>query len=364
MTADLASVKVLFLTKYPASGASSRYRVYQYLEALEKLGINCKTQSFYSEKGYKAVFLGKNKARKALAAVSAYIRRIAVVLTAGTFDMVYMQRELLPFGPLFLERWLKWRGLKLVFDYDDALFIGKPSSVSSLATRLRQPERIKTIFKMVDGVVAGNQYLKEQALPYCKNAYVLEVAEVLDRVTQRAPHQDTPAVTLGWLGSGSTEKYLHFLTPVFTRFFKNFPKARLLIVGGGSYAPVGLPVVHEPWSYEREVELIHQFDIGLMPLPLEEWSLGKCGGKARTYMAAGVPAVCTGIGYNCDLIHHHQTGMLVKSEAEWLDALTGLALDSSLRQSIADAARRVVETRFNVPDITSQMAKIIREIAG
>ena len=99
-----------------------------------------------------------------------------------------------------------------------------------------------------------------------------------------------------------------------------------------------------------------------MPLPLEEWSLGKCGGKARTYMAAGVPAVCTGIGYNCELIHHGKTGMLVESDEEWLHALTELALDSNLRQSMADAARDDVETRFNVPVISSQMAEIIREI--
>jgi len=357
-------VKVLFLTKYPASGASSRYRVYQYVGQLEELGVKCKAQSFYSEKGYKAVFLGTSQFQKALAVFSAYIRRVAVVLTARKFDMVYMQRELLPFGPLILERWLKWRGMKLVFDYDDALFIGKPSSVSSLATRLRRPDRIKKIFGLVDGVVAGNNYLKEQAARYCRKTYVLEVAEDLARITQRAAHKDTSEVTLGWLGSRSTEKYLHFLTPVFQKFFNKFPDSRLLVVGGGSYAPDGIPVVHESWSYEREGDLLHQFDIGLMPLPLEEWSLGKCGGKARTYMAAGVPAVCTGIGYNCDLIHHHQTGMLVESDEEWLDALTELASDSSLRQSIADAARSDVETRFNISVITDQLAKIIREISG
>jgi glycosyltransferase involved in cell wall biosynthesis len=124
---------------------------------------------------------------------------------------------------------------------------------------------------------------------------------------------------------------------------------RFEIVGGGDFDLGDLPVTHTPWSLDGELAALRRFSIGLMPLPLEEWSRGKSGGKARTYMAAGVPTVCTAIGYNLELIRHGETGVLCTSNEEWEEALCKLIDDADLRQRIAEAARRDVEERF-APD--------------
>jgi len=358
-------LRILFLTKYPEEGASSRYRVFQYINALSERGIESDVRPFYSSAGFQSVFGKGSTLKRTLAVLTGSMRRFLSVLTSGRYDLVYVQRELLPFGPPVLERWLSRHGGRLLFDYDDALFIGKPSAVSPLATQLRSTERILEIFALVDAVVAGNRWLKEQAEKRGATAYLLEVAEDTRRITLRPPHREMDAVALGWLGSRSTEKYLEGLTPVLERFFQRHPEARLIVVGGGQYTPEGLPVEHVPWSFESEVAQLHRFDIGLMPLPMEDWSKGKCGGKARTYMAAGIPAVVQDIGYNQELIRHGETGFLMPSDHEtWLATLTRLTSDPELRQSVGERARTEVKERFNLDRIADQLAEILRKEAA
>ena len=136
------------------------------------------------------------------------------------------------------------------------------------------------------------------------------------------------------------------------------------IVGGGSFSSEEMAVEHVPWNMDTEVAQLHNFDIGIMPLPEEEWSLGKSGGKARTYMAAGLPVVATGIGYNCQLIDDGRTGFLVKDPAGWVSTLSRLIEDHTLRQSIGAAARNDVTERFALSKLGPQFVTILREVAG
>jgi glycosyltransferase involved in cell wall biosynthesis len=118
------------------------------------------------------------------------------------------------------------------------------------------------------------------------------------------------------------------------------------------------------WTLEGSLRALQAFDIGIMPLPLEEWSKGKSGGKARTYMAVGLPVVATGIGYNNELIKDGETGFLVKELGEWIAVLSRLIEDSKLRQQTGEAARRSVEEHFDLKKMGPQFAEILREVAG
>jgi len=99
-----------------------------------------------------------------------------------------------------------------------------------------------------------------------------------------------------------------------------------------------------------------------MPLPSEDWAKGKSGGKARTYMAAGVVPVVAGIGYNLELIEQGKTGWLCGTHQDWTRALEAMITDAQARQEIADAGRAVVETRFAPDLIARQMADLFHEI--
>jgi hypothetical protein len=178
-------VKVLFLTRYPYEGASSRYRVFQYIPHLERLGVTCTVQSFMDRQMYALSFSAGRTPAKLWAAVKATVARLWALRQFRRYDIIYMQRELLPFGGPWVERALKQAGARLIFDYDDALFIKKPSRYSRIATFLRSSDKVIDLFRLCDRVVAGNDWLRDKANEHGGHAVTVEVAEDTDRIQMR-----------------------------------------------------------------------------------------------------------------------------------------------------------------------------------
>lgn len=358
-------LSVLFLTRYPVAGASSRYRVFQYIPYLRELGIVCETQSFMDAELYAASFRAGGTPIKILLTFRAVARRIRAVLVHRKFDVIYLQRELLPFGPPILERMMKWQGAKLVFDIDDALFIKKPSRFNPLATLFRSPQKTEQLFRLVDHVITGNDWLASHVTDAGGRASTVEVAEDASRFPNpelRVSKGD--AVVIGWLGSSSTAKYLELIAPVLRRVSRKYQKVRFVSVGSG---PIEMRDVNweiRTWTLDEERRSLSEFDIGLMPLPAEDWALGKSGGKARTYMAAGVVPVCSAIGYNRELLVHGRTGFLCTRLGEWYAAIVHLIDNPSIRREIGFSARAVVKRNFHPADKAAQLAEVIRTVAS
>ena len=347
------TLHVLFLTRYPVDGASSRYRVHQYIEHLESLQVSCTVQSLLDDRMYSVFFTPGRSVRKFAMMLNAVARRLAAVSHYKRYDIIYLQRELLPFAPPWIERYLKHRGVVLLFDYDDALFIHKPSRYNPIASFLRSAAKTTELFTLADCVVAGNDWLRDQASKAGARAVTIEVAEDTQRIPMHRPHTNSDAVTIGWLGSTSTVKYLALITPALQRIAREFPCARFEIVGGGAFSMPDVPWSTLPWSLTDELQALARFDIGLMPLPDEDWARGKSGGKARTYMAAGVVPVCSAIGYNLALVRHQETGYLCRDTDDWYHAIKSLIENPPLRQTLALAARADIESRFR-PQIQAQ----------
>jgi glycosyltransferase involved in cell wall biosynthesis len=356
-------MRVLFLTKYPEEGASSRYRVYQYLPYLREHGIKCDVFPFMSPAMYQEMFSPGHQIKKLRYYLQAVLKRLSILFHAKKYDLIFMQKECLPFGTPLMERLFKQWKIPTIFDYDDALFLFKSNKYNKFAKLFKRPNRIFKIFKSVDCVLAGNNYLREQAAKYCQDARTFYVAEDLARFTPRS-QANNDIITIGWFGSNTTEKYLSLVRGALREICQQYPEVRLKIVGGGEFQDEQIPIEHVSWSLEGEVAALHSFDIGIMPLPLEEWSKGKCGGKARTYMAVGLPAVCTGIGYNLELIEHGKTGFLVQSHQDWVNTLSMLIQEPSLRQQVGRMARASVEKHFSLNILAPELRKILLEIAN
>jgi glycosyltransferase involved in cell wall biosynthesis len=358
------SLRILFLTRYPLEGASSRYRVYQYLPHLRALGAEVTVSSFMTPSMYRLSFASGRNIRKVILTLTATLRRLMVLANFRRYDIIYMQRELFPFVPPLIERALKRRGAKLVFDLDDALYLHQPSRYNPIATWLRAPDKTYEIFALSDLVMAGNDHLRDVARQYAPRAETFEVAEDTDRIQMRPPHTNEGGVVIGWLGSKTTVKYIRLIEPALREVAAAFPFVRFQIMGGGEFELPGLPVEHLEWSLDGELEALRTFDIGIMPLPLEDWSKGKSGGKARTYMAAGIAAVCSRIGYNTELIRDGETGFLALTHEDWVEALSRLVASPELRQKVGEAARADVMARFAVRGQAEAMLQILREVAG
>lgn len=356
-------IRVLFLTRYPVEGASSRYRIFQYLPHLERLGVQADVQSFMDRQMYRLSLTSGRTGAKIWATLRATTRRLWALRGWRGYDALYLQRELLPFGGPVVERWLKRRGAVLFFDYDDALFIKKPSRYNRIATALRSGDKTRAVFRLVDCVVAGNTWLRDAATAAgAARAETLEVAEDTGRIPMHAPHSNDTPVTIGWLGSPTTVKYLKLIEPVLQDIAQRYPQVLWEIMGGNDFQMDGVDWRISDWSLQAELEALARIDIGLMPLPPEDWAKGKSGGKARTYMAAGVVPVVSAIGYNLELIREGETGFLCKTLQDWDRALSRAIEDAGLRQRLAIAARREVEARFNPADIAARMACLLREV--
>ena len=129
--------------------------------------------------------------------------------------------------------------------------------------------------------------------------------------------------TVGWIGSPSTVPFLQLLVEPLQELALERP-VRLLVVGGTAPEVSGVEVIEEPWSLEKEVSLILQFDVGVMPLPDSSWARGKCAYKLIQCMACAVPVIASPVGANVDVVSS-SCGFLASSPPEWLSACRQLA---------------------------------------
>jgi glycosyltransferase involved in cell wall biosynthesis len=153
-------------------------------------------------------------------------------------------------------------------------------------------------------------------------------------------------VTLGWIGSHSTVSYLHLLDNVLPQLAARY---RIVVkVVGGHYSLSGLEVSNHPWKLQNELTDLHSFDIGLMPMPDDQWTRSKCGFKLLQYMGVGVPSVASPVGVNRQIVEDGLNGFLANSEEAWIDKLSKLIEDIELRRAMGLRGRATVERQFSV----------------
>ena len=108
----------------------------------------------------------------------------------------------------------------------------------------------------------------------------------------------------------------------------------------------GIEIEKKVWKLADEPNDARSFQIGVMPLPDDEWTRGKCGLKLLQYMAASVPVVCSPVGANCEIVQDGVNGLHARTEAEWIDQLERLMGDAALRARLGQAGRDTVVARY------------------
>ena len=103
-------------------------------------------------------------------------------------------------------------------------------------------------------------------------------------------------------------------------------------------------------------------DIGVMPLPDDQWSRGKCGLKALQYMALGVPTVCSPVGVNTEIIQDDENGLIASTEDEWVEKLTRLLRSAELRGRLGRAGRETVDARYSAEVQAPRVFQIIESV--
>lgn len=350
-------MNLFIFTKYTRAGASSRYRSFQYLPALEAAGLRFTVSSLF-DNAYLAYKYAHGRARIS-DVLRSFARRLWAVLTVPRATVVVVEYELLPWFPALLERWLAWRGCRLVVDYDDALFHQYDAHPNPWVRRLLG-RKIATVVRLAHTVVAGNAYLAS----YAHRAGAPRV-EVIPTVIDlaRYPVKDAagaPEVfNIGWIGSPSTVHYLSDIAPALAEVCQS-GHARVRLIGSGPIDLPGVPLEVIPWHEETEVDEIRKFHVGIMPLPDEPWARGKCGFKLIQYMGCGLPVVASPVGVNADIVEYGVNGFLATTLQEWVGALTTLLTDPAMRERMGQAGRCKVEEHYSLQVTGPRLAELLK----
>ncbi|MCL4458577.1 MAG: glycosyltransferase family 4 protein [Chloroflexi bacterium] len=358
-------MKVLFLTYGTKIVASSRTRVYQYLPYLEQEGIGYKVIPLLSEEECQRAMLFPQIEKSPLdfTALRHKLGRVLRVLLflalASHFDVLFIQKVLLPIG---LQKMVQRLNGKIIFDFDDAIYASHPTLIG-LRSTARAVERLARSLKMSRYVILENRYTAEFASQYNRN--IVMITGPIDTEYYR-PRQDkgSAQLVIGWVGSPPNTVYLEPLYAVFRQLCRRYKDLSIELVGAGPVGLAGVPLLIKPWRSEGEVQDLQRFDIGLMPLPDDEWSRGKGGYKLLQYMAIGIPSVASPVGINCELIQEGTTGFLADSPEEWVEKLSLLIENGELRHQMGMVGRRLVEEHYSLRASAPQFLETIRATAA
>jgi glycosyltransferase involved in cell wall biosynthesis len=354
-------MKILYISPVPYEGAGCRFRIYQYIPYLTGKGIRCSVSPFLFKQFFRIVYRQGNVFLKILFFIISLSRRIFDLARAFNYDLVVIYRESFPFGPPIFEYLLHLFRKKIIFDFDDAIFLPSASDANRILARLRRFDNTGKIIKISNAVIAGNDYLRDYASKFNLNIYVIPTVIDMNKF-RPVVRKDSQKIVIGWIGTNSTQKYLLLLENVFRVLVKKYPDIEIRIIGSQSNI-LGLKgVVYRDWLLEREICDIQEFSIGVMPIPDTEWAKGKCAFKIIQYMALGIPAVASGVGTNRQVIQDGVTGFLVSSEEEWIAKISSLIENPCLREKIGLAGRKFVEEKYSLREHAVKYSNVILQV--
>lgn len=356
-------MKVLFLTLYPEIMPSSRYRVYQCLPYLESAGIDFEALPAVPLSLFKHIYNSGNCFGNAAYVITEAINRTYQLLKASSYDAIFIQKGLTAINLRGLPSLLKDK--RVIFDVDDNVF-GHPVSSfsSSILSVFQDKEQAAYLAGMSKVVIAGNSFLVSLASKYNKDVRLIPTSVNTDKFVPAVNNlSGSRNLTIGWIGGPSTSGYLKPLANVLKTITQKYP-VTLEIIGDARFSLNGINLNAQPWRYETEISRLQEFDIGIMPMPDNEWTRGKCGLKALQYMSVGIPAVCSAVGANLGIIKDGLNGFLAATEEEWLDKLSLLLENPDLRRRLGQAGRQEVEERYSLKANAPRLKRVIEEVAS
>ena len=354
-------MRILFLVPYPAGRApSQRFRFEQYLDALLAAGHTYHLAPFISVATWNILYQPGRAGAKALGILGGFARRLVLLFRVSRYDFVFVHREAAPVGPPVFE-WIisKMLGKKLIYDFDDAIWLANTSEANKIAAGVKWHHKVADICRWAHKNSCGNAYLADYARQFNPRAIVNPTTIDTIHLHNQVRDQAAPGrLVIGWTGTHSTLKYLDQVVPVLAKLEAEGLDFEFRVI---SNQPPAFPLsslVYLPWRKATEIADLLSFHVGLMPLEDDPWAKGKCAFKALQYMALGVPALVSPVGMNTEVVQHGQNGFVCATSAEWEASLRQLLADASLRQRLGTAARATIKQRYSVRANTSNFLNL------
>ncbi len=362
-------LRLLVLNPKPTGlSPGQRFRLEQWAPRVAKRhGITLDFEAFESPRLTELLYQPGQKPAKALWVARDFLRRAETVVRARRYDGVIVYREAALIGPAIYERLFAWTNVPMFFDFDDSIWQGSAqiSPVNGLFSRLHFWGKTSTTCRLSSAVLVGNEYLADYARKRNDHVYVLPTSIELEKYpVQPELASDDPFVVC-WTGSTTTLAHFEHARAILERLAA---KRRIVVKVICNKAPArpiaGAENVFVPWTAQGEAEEVGASHVGIMPVPADEYSRGKCGLKALQYMATGRPVVLSPVGMNADLVQSGKNGFLATTEDEWVDALEQLASSRELRVRLGAAGRRTIEEHYSAEVVADLFAAAVRSTLG
>ena len=315
---------LVYFTKHTTAGPSSRYRSYAYHSYLKANGFEITVHplfpsfylSFFYKWGRKPVFT----------ALYAYARRFFQSVFIKKYNIIYIEYELFPYLPFWLEQWLLRKQKHIVIDYDDAVFHNYDNSKNKLVQRWCG-DKIYRLVALADVVITGSPYLTKTLLPYAKEVVEIPTSVSIQlynsTVAAHISTKEKQTFRIGWIGSATTSRFVLLIKDCLLQLHEIY-NIKLVLIGFDTKLEKelqGLPYINYKWQQETEIALLKTCDVGIMPLPNEPFTQGKCGFKLIQYMACGLPTVSTPLEANIK-INHGNDNLFATTTYEWYSCLS------------------------------------------
>jgi glycosyltransferase involved in cell wall biosynthesis len=338
-----------------------RYRIEQWEPLLRERGVEITYEPFECKELHSVVHRPGLLGKKAQLVARSVVRRFEALKRVKDFDLVYIFREAALLGPPVFERMIYRSGVPVVFDFDDAIFVSYRSPSNGYLSYLKFANKTKTICRLSSHVMVGNPYLAEYAEQVNKNVTVIPTTIDTEKYQLLESGEGSGTPVIGWTGSFSTAQHLDTLRETLQKLATT-ESFRLRVIGATDYGIEGVQVDTIRWTSEREVQDLEGVDIGIMPLPDDNWTKGKCGLKALQFMALGIPTVLSPIGVNREIIQDNENGFHAANENEWIEKLTRLLRSRELRKRLGRAGRKTVEEKYSAVVQAPRVYEIFKSV--
>jgi glycosyltransferase involved in cell wall biosynthesis len=330
-------VKALFLTNKEGT-PSTRWRILQLIPPLRQAGLECDVVEL----------------------PGGMIGKLSAVQHASHYDVVILQKRLLP---KLLNNRLRSHAKRLVFEFDDAVFL-KRSDAGVRVSDTRE-RRFRRTVRGADAVLTPNEYLAGVARRYSDypdRVHVLPTAIDLARWKPRPPAKREGPLTIGWVGTAANAHLLEIVTVPLQRLARRHPGLEVRVICDEAPALAGFPVKTQPFSAATEVEDVRAFDIAIAPQIEDPWTRGKVSTKLLAYFAAGVPSVASDVEAHRVLVRDGANGYLAGTLSAWEEKLDKLIASPELRDTLGAEARKTVENEYSLEATVPRYVELFRSL--
>ena len=345
----------------PDRSPSQRYRFEQFQPFLEQNGFVIDYFFLINEKDDKKFYASGFYFSKVFILIRSVFKLLYKSFSAPKFDVIFVQREAFMLGTVFFER-LFARKTKMIFDFDDSVWLQNVSEGNKSLAFLKDAGKTAKLIEMSDLVFTGNSFLRDYALQYNKNTVLLPTVVDSDNYS-RISQPSKGIICIGWSGSFSTVPYFELALPALIKIKKKYgDKVCFKLIGDENYYNEALNLKGVKWSSENEVAALSEIDIGIMPLPEDEWTKGKCALKGLLYMSLRQVAVLSDVGVNSEVVEDGVNGFLVRTEQEWVDKISLLVEDEMLRIEMGEKGRERVVEAYSVEAHKDNFVRLFDEL--